>query len=217
MMVDSSPQGDKHVIAAIYARKEHGAEGSTTMSEAVERLRKLAGRLSALSPRNDQQLGIVAFTFGVIYSAAKAVELQYPKTRREEAAHAKEVTALAAQFAERGELPEVGRWLGGYFFNNTVLRLDIALEGVLRRYAHSDKERRDELITQARAKRFPERLLELASEVHAEARIMKHRNPAQIKQHRRGKGILYKAERKLSQAVERLVETVELVVPSKGR
>jgi hypothetical protein len=185
----------------------------TTGRDSSDRLSELAGRLAQLRTAESQDLGLISVAVGAIYAVKSAVKLGYSGLRstRTQQVHVRK----AAEALGRGGTPRTSVYLAGYYFNDSLLRLDIAYEGVLRRITREGGDARsDELIELAVT--VPGIGREQFAEwrrIRKEVGGLKHRNPEQIERHRTGRGVDVKT---VVSALMKLVSLIERCVPRRG-
>ena len=158
-------------------------------------------------------MGLISVAVGVIYAITSAVKLGYSgqRSRRTQQVHVRK----AAEALARGETPETSVYLAGYYFNDSLLRLDIAYESVLRRITRQrGNEPAAELIELAATKNSLNReqfteWLRIRDEVNA----LKHLNPDQIERHRTGRAVDVKT---VATALIKLIPLIEKRVPRRG-
>lgn len=112
-------------------REPRGVEGAaggvremTTGRDSSDRLSELAGRLAQLRTAESQDLGLISVAVGAIYAVKSAVKWGYSGLRstRTQQVHVRK----AAEALGRGGTPRTSVYLAGYYFNDSLLRLDIA-------------------------------------------------------------------------------------------
>lgn len=143
-----------------------------------ERLRDIAVRLSRLKPRTNQESTSLNFSVGALYALIRAEQLEYPSQRcfRGRGFKMWEKAKGLCSKIERGEqLQERGDWFAGFFFNDAIVRIDVAFEHIVR---HSIKlyvpiEHRN-LIEQAARRGFKKEWADSWSPVHKEVNRLKH-------------------------------------------
>jgi hypothetical protein len=103
----------------------------TDRSSLDRRLGELAGRLAELRTVESEDLGLISVAVGAVYAVKAAAKSGYSgrSSHRTQQGHVRKVAEALA----RGETPQTDVYLAGYYFNDSLLRLDIAYEGVLRR------------------------------------------------------------------------------------
>jgi hypothetical protein len=96
-----------------------------------------------MTPSGTEQETYCNFTFEALYALARAEELGYHrqnkgrgKSRRQSATAAQVATGMA----KRGVMTWKGEWVAGYFYNDALLRADIAYEHILQ--YRTDRRRR---------------------------------------------------------------------------
>jgi len=88
-----------------------------------------------LDPSDARQSCLYNFVLGAIYSLARAEELGYPHQPQEPGRvwrRMEEAEMLVARMLVEDRTPERGEWLAGYYFNDAIIRLDLAFEHILR-------------------------------------------------------------------------------------
>lgn len=145
-----------------------------------KQLTKMADQLSRMTPKGTAQETYFNFTFGALYALARAEELDYHRqnktlgksTRRTAAA-----AQLATRMANRGVLTWKGEWVAGYFYNDALLRADIAYEHILRYRTGKKKANGPKLLTKAISSGIPKDLLIPSwTRVRDEVNNLKHRS-----------------------------------------
>lgn len=118
----------------------------------------------------------------------------------------------AVEALERGEIPRTKKYLAGYYFNDAMIRVDIAYENLLRRITQlKSDERAEDLVNAAvDAKVIDRTQCDAWLKIRDEVNDLKHRNPEQIARHRRGHGVSMKI---IISALTKLVALVDGRVP----
>jgi len=99
----------------------------------------LAERLKSLSPRTEEEASILALTFGAVYASALAEKYGYT-VRKSRGGNdlVKEITPLLNNTVHNRIVPfdpytpEENSWLAGLYFNDALVRADIAFEWTAR-------------------------------------------------------------------------------------
>lgn len=143
-------------------------------------LRLVAKGLSQLRDLTSQETTPANFAFGAICALIWARESNYAldQSMKGRARRAwKEACLYAQQIANDGKPPKKGSWLGGYFFNDAIIRIDVAFEHTAR-YAtgcHKD-EKFKELEKAAKGIGFPVAYLGSWKTIRKEVNRLKHNN-----------------------------------------
>ncbi|OGW65609.1 MAG: hypothetical protein A3H49_03215 [Nitrospirae bacterium RIFCSPLOWO2_02_FULL_62_14] len=96
---------------------------------------EMASQLSQMTPKGVEQETFYNFAFGALHALARAEELGYRNQNKalgKSARRSAVVKKLAARIAKRGITISRGEWLAGYYYNDALLRMDIAYEHALR-------------------------------------------------------------------------------------
>jgi hypothetical protein len=174
------------------------------------RTASLANRMRTLRRENDQERGIYSFTLAALYAVSKALDLGVSRRRT---SRLPDEEPILAQL-EEGRVPCSGNWLAGYYYNDALLRVDIAFEAIARRRSGlAGDEDIKRLIAEADRHGLNRKFLSRWPDVRREVNAMKHRNPEQIKRHRRVPKGLDEGERLLS-AVEALAGAATHALPA---
>jgi len=145
-----------------------------------ERLRSIAVRLGRLKPTSSQESTPLNFSVGALFALIQAEQLKYLSQRHFSGRGLRmweKAKGLCSKI-ERGEqLLERGDWLAGFFFNDAIVRIDVAFEHIVR---HSIKmygpiEHR-KLIDRAGRHGFKKEWADSWSPVHKEVNRLKHQN-----------------------------------------
>src|SRR5262245_31527055 len=116
----------------------------------------LAERLVQLSPRRSDEGDLVSVALGAVYALKRAVELDY--SDRDITSWSD--TQKAGRIIGQGRALASGRYMAGYYFNDAILRLDVAYENVLRFITGlMDYEDQETLVAKAKSKGIPHDLL----------------------------------------------------------
>src|SRR5690348_1933311 len=100
-----------------------------------ERLKYIAGRLAHLSPRSGQQSTPLNFAVGALWALAEAHKLGYPSLRVTQSRGMRmwgKAKGICLAMNRGGDLPTHGEWLAGYYFNDGIIRIDVAYEHIVR-------------------------------------------------------------------------------------
>jgi hypothetical protein len=175
------------------------------------RLSSLALRLAALKLTHSENLGLVSITIGAIYALDTATRTYgyEPQSRRTQATHVQKALAALAD----GRAPLTCVYLAGYYFNDALLRVDIAFENVLRRITglKSKQEAQDLVKAAVKANRIDPKHGDAWLTIRRrEVNRLKHRNPEQIEQHKSGKAVPVST---VIEAIENLVSMMGKVIP----
>jgi hypothetical protein len=174
----------------------------------AQSLERLAQRLCDLAPVNDTARGLVSVATGALYALHQAHAREYSGCRDEvpELSHAIKVAeALAARRS-----PVNRMYLGGYYFNDALLRLDIAYENAIRAVTSARREDdQNALIEAAIARGHASDQFREWRLIRAEVNGFKHRNPRQIARHKAGRGV---PPEKALLAAHKLVEFMERTI-----
>ena len=104
-------------------------EMSTSVSEATL-IRSLVARLQTLTPRDSDQIALLGFMVGVLYSLDRAVALGFEDTRMklhpavERTEHRRTLQALT-----QGSTVDAP-WLAGFYLDSAIMRLAALNEGI---------------------------------------------------------------------------------------
>jgi len=151
-------------------------------------LTELANRLAALSPRNAEDVGFMSVTVGAIYALRSALWSGYVGRPSHQTLRG-HVDKAAAALA-RSVRPATKTYLAGYYFNDALLRLDIAYENLIRRITRCrSDERIDDLIEAAGKKGIDPARFHEWRKIRREVGGLKHRNPEQIALHKKGAAV----------------------------
>ena len=92
-------------------------------------LSSIASRLQALNPNSSQQTTPMNFAVGALYALRRAHELGY--VSKNDLGRGLRMWSEAKQICQAlegiGTIPEAGAWLAGYFFNDGIIRISVAL------------------------------------------------------------------------------------------
>jgi hypothetical protein len=145
----------------------------------------LAERIKLLSPRTEEEASILALTLGAVYATALADKYGYT-VRKSHGGKAlgKEISSFVDAMIHNKVVPidpstpEENFWLSGLYFNDAVVRTDIAFEWTARYVVGIDpkcygpKNLRD----RARQRGFPQKSLDAWTTIGIEVNRLKHRN-----------------------------------------
>lgn len=124
------------------------------------------------------QSSLYNFALGAIYSLARAEQLGYPRQSQEPDwvwRRMEEAKGLVLRMLVDGQPPEQGEWLAGFYFNDAIVRLDLAFEHILRYVGNLGPT--SAIREVAARKRFPSELLTIWSERGRNAdNMLKHRS-----------------------------------------
>ncbi len=128
-----------------------------------------------------RQSSLYNFALGAIYSLARAEQLGYPGQSQESGRvwrRLDEAKEMVLRMLGDNRPPEQGEWLAGYYFNDAILRLDLAFEHILRYVGNVRPTAAiGEVREVALRKRFPAELLAIWSERGRNAdNMLKHRS-----------------------------------------
>jgi hypothetical protein len=145
-----------------------------------ERLRNIAVRLARLKPASSQEYTPLNFSVGALFALIRAEQLKYPSQRHYSGRGRRmweKAKGLCSKI-ERGEqLLERGDWFAGFFFNDAIVRIDVAFEHIVRHsiklYGHIEHRK---LIDQAGRHGFKKEWADSWSPVHKEVNRLKHEN-----------------------------------------
>lgn len=146
------------------------------IKRALSQMRDL--QVSRSDPR---QSSLYNFTLGAIYSLARAEELGYPGQSQESGRvwrRMDEAKEMALRMLGEDQPPERGEWLAGFYFNDAIVRLDLAFEHILRCVGNLGPTAAiGEVREVATRKSFPSELLTIWSERGRNAdNMLKHRS-----------------------------------------
>jgi len=114
-----------------------------------------------------------------------------------------------------GSEPRNQRYLGGYYFNDALLRLDIAYENAVRDLTElHGPETIDVLIAAANRKGHDAATFREWEKIHDEVNALKHRGPEQTTRHRRGKAV---SNETALVAAEKIATFLEKIVHGRSR
>jgi hypothetical protein len=153
----------------------------------LDRLSTFAARLAALDPQQHEHVGLVSVTVAAIYAIRKALSFGSSGspgdlTRRGHVLKAGEALA-------RGETPP-RVYLAGYYFNDSLVRVDIAYENILRhRTRRRGNENSKTLIDLAVKTGWDAEQFGAWKLIRDEINGLKHRNPEQIARRTSGRGV----------------------------
>ena len=121
------------------------------------------------------------FALGAIYSLARAEQLGYPRQSQEPGRvwrRMEEAKELVLRMLVDDQPPEQGEWLAGFYFNDAIVRLDLAFEHILRYVGNLGPTAAiGEVREVATRKSFPPELLTIWSERGRNAdNMLKHRS-----------------------------------------
>jgi hypothetical protein len=88
------------------------------------RVSELAHRLAELNPVDREGEGLMSVAIGVMYALHSALAQDYSDADGTAFSHVRK----AAEALARGQTPQTQKYLAGYYFNDALLRLDIAYE-----------------------------------------------------------------------------------------
>lgn len=134
-----------------------------------------------LDRSNARQSSLYNFALGAIYSLARAEQLGYPGESQESGRvwrRLEEAKEMVLRMLVDDRLPQQGEWLAGFYFNDAILRLDLAFEQVLRYVGNlgptaAIRDVREE----ATRKSFPPELLMIwAERARSADNMLKHRS-----------------------------------------
>lgn len=139
----------------------------------------LAAQIVDLKPKDEGQTGLVTLTFGAVYAAAKAVDLSYSE-RDDHRLWSQELSQQALQhasaLAKHRILPLEGQWLAGFYFNDAIIRTDIAFERTTRYLTGLHNESVADVRVAAERRGFPKAALDAWRSVRNEINRWKHRD-----------------------------------------
>src|SRR5262245_58955300 len=99
----------------------------------------LVERIKLLSPRTEEEASILALIFGAVYATALAEKYGYTLRKSHGGKDlVKEITAFVDTIVHKRivpidlSTPEENFWLSGLYFNDAVVRTDIAFEWTAR-------------------------------------------------------------------------------------
>ncbi len=145
-----------------------------------KQLTEMADQLSRMTPKGTEQETYFNFAFGALYALARAEELGYNhqnKTRGKSTRRSAAVAQVATRMAQRGVMTWKGEWVAGYFYNDALLRADIAYEHILRYRTGQKKANGPRLLKKAIDSKMPKSLLIPSwTRVRDEVNNLKHRS-----------------------------------------
>ncbi|MEK6804908.1 MAG: hypothetical protein AABZ34_19940 [Nitrospirota bacterium] len=148
-----------------------------------DRIKRALSQMKDLqvSPSDPRQSSLYNFALGAIYSLARAEELGYPRLSQEPGRvwrRMEEAKELVLRMLVEDRPPEQGEWLAGYYFNDAIVRLDLAFEHILRYVGNLGPTAAiGEVREVATGKSFPPELLAMWSERGRKAdNLLKHRS-----------------------------------------
>lgn len=148
-----------------------------------DRIKRALGQMKDLEvPRTDpRHSSLYNFALGAIYSLARAEQLGYPRQSQEPGRvwrRMEEAKELVLRMLVDDQPPEQGEWLVGFYFNDAIVRLDLAFEHILRYVGNLGPTAAiGEVREVATRKRFPSELLAIWSERGRNAdNMLKHRS-----------------------------------------
>ncbi len=135
----------------------------------------------AVSRSDPRHSSLYNFALGAIYSLARAEQLGYPQQSQEPGRvwrRMEEAKELVLRMLGEDRPPDQGDWLAGYYFNDAILRLDLAFEHILRYVGNVGPTAAiGEVREVATRKSFPPELLTIWSERGRNAdNMLKHRS-----------------------------------------
>lgn len=148
----------------------------------------LAERIKSLSPRTEEEASILALTFGAVYATALAEQLGYDVRKSNGGKDlVKETTSLVETMVKDRAVPfdpktPEGRfWLAGFYFNDALVRTDVAFEWLARCVVGlpSNERRNDSkknLIKDTKQRGFPQASLDSWKAMSDEIDVFKHHN-----------------------------------------
>ncbi|NGZ04283.1 MAG: hypothetical protein CV090_14680 [Nitrospira sp. WS238] len=134
-----------------------------------------------VSRSDPRQSSLYNFALGAVYSLARAEQLGYPRQSQEPGRvwrRIEETKGLVLRMLVDGQPPEQGEWLAGFYFNDAIVRLDLAFEHILRYVGNLGPPAAiGEVREVATRKSFPSELLTIWSERGRNAdNMLKHRS-----------------------------------------
>lgn len=134
-----------------------------------------------VSRSDPRQSSLYNLALGAIYSLARAEQLGYPRQSPEPGRvwrRLDEVREMILRMLVEDRPPQQGEWLAGFYFNDAILRLDLAFEHVLRYIGDLGPTAAiGEAREVATRKSFPPELLAIWSERGRKAdNMLKHRS-----------------------------------------
>lgn len=148
-----------------------------------ERIKRALSQMKDLEvSRSDPwQSSLYNFALGAIYSLARAEQLGYPRQSQEPGRvwqRMDEAMETVLRMLGEDRPPQQGEWLAGFYFNDAILRLDLAFEHILRYVGDLGPTAAiGEAREVATRKSFPSELLALWSERGRKAdNMLKHRS-----------------------------------------
>lgn len=139
-------------------------------------LSSIASRLQALNPGTSQQTTPMNFAVGALYALRRAHELGYaPKNDLGRGLRMwSEAKQLCQDLENGGILPDARAWLGGYFFNDGIIRISVAYEHLIRE-ATSAMDKDDYDIEEAKRIGFQPAWVKSWTPVRKEVNRLKHK------------------------------------------
>lgn len=166
-------------------------------------LQDLVKCLVSLKSRGNAQADLVSLAVGAVYALRRADELGY--TDGAGITSWSDVQKAGRAIAN-GASP-LGRFIAGYYYNDALLRLDIAYENALRMVTNlHGLEDQKALVAAGRTRGIPGRLMSEWKPIRDEVNVLKHRNPEQRRRHRAGQGVRTAAVRA---GIDNLVSLLE--------
>jgi hypothetical protein len=148
----------------------------------------LVERIKPLIPRTEEEASILALTLGALYATVLAEKYGYSVRRSEGGKDlVKEVVAVAANIVHDKVVPfnpktsEEKNWLAGFYFNDALVRTDVAFEWIARCVTGipSNERRRigkDKMSKRALQCGFPQAFLDYWKIMSDEIDTFKHHN-----------------------------------------
>ncbi|HXF04739.1 MAG TPA: hypothetical protein VNM72_04910 [Blastocatellia bacterium] len=148
-----------------------------------DRIKKALSQMKGLevSRSDPRQSSLYNFALGAVYSLARAEQLGYPWQSQEpgrEWRRMEEAKGLVLRMLVEDQPPEQGEWLAAFYFNDAIVRLDLAFEHILRCVGNLGPTAAiGEVREVATRKSFPSELLTIWSERGRNAdNMLKHRS-----------------------------------------
>ncbi|MGE3151997.1 MAG: hypothetical protein AB7G48_11535 [Nitrospiraceae bacterium] len=148
-----------------------------------ERIKRALSQMKDLevSRSDPRHSSLYNFALGAIYSLARAEQLGYPRQSQEPGRvwrRMEEAKEMVLGMLVEDRPPQQGEWLAGFYFNDAILRLDLAFEHILRYVGDLGPTAAiGETREVATRKSFPSELLAIWSERGRKAdNMLKHRS-----------------------------------------